>query len=214
MFFYFIFSEEIITYDSLINNANQHLRIGNYDEATLLVNRARIIKPSYEVFNLSGRIYYQRAIKTNDEKYFKQAIESFRRSINFKKTAPAYYNLGLAYLNTKDSKKAIASFNKAKEIDPKYSNANTATALLFLKLGDILNAIEVYENILDEEPSNIDALVNVACLYAYNSVAKEELEHAKDYASRAIKLDEYNQRAKNCLNHILHIENMKKQRKG
>jgi len=211
LFSSFFYTEEIITYDSLMNNAYQHLRIKNYDEALALVNRARIIKPSSEVFNLSGRINYEKGLQTKDTKYFNQAVDSFKRSINLKKTASSYYNLGLAYLNLSDSKKAIACFNKSKEIDPQYKNASSATALLFLKLGDILNAIEVYESILDEDSKSLDSLVNVACLYAYNSVAKDELRHAKAYAIKALEIEPENLRARDCLNNIERIQGMQNQ---
>jgi tetratricopeptide (TPR) repeat protein len=192
-----------------MNNASQHLRIGNYDEALASANRARVLSQTYEVYNLLARINYSIGTKKDNKTYFKNAEENFKRALNLKKTAPAYYNLGLTYLNLEDKNNSIKAFNKAKEIDSKYEKASSAIALLYLKLGDIIAAIEVYENIINEDPNSIDALENIGCLYAYNSVGRDELEHAKSYINKALEINPNLDRASSCLKIIERTLTMK-----
>lgn len=186
-------SETIITYDNLMSSAKKHLDLNNFDEALAMANKARVLKPSsYDVFNLLGLISY-------NKNEFKESISYFKKANSIKKSASTYYNIGLAYSNLGDYKKSIVAYEKSTELDPGYKNSIQATASLYLKLKDVPKAINLYKTILETDPSSIDALVNIACLYAYNTVDLSELKIAQDYLNKAKTIEPENARLIKCL---------------
>lgn len=199
MFFLFfvlyfsVFSEAVITYDSLMSASKKHLELKNFDEALAMAGKARVLKPgSYDVYNLLGLISY-------NKNEFKEAISFFKKANSIKKTAATYYNIGLVYSNLGDYKKSIASYEKSSALDPTYKNSIKAIASLYVKLKDVPKAINVYKTILESDPTSFDALVNIGCLYAYNTSDTGELQTAKEYLTKAKTIDAENSRVNTCM---------------
>ena len=84
----------------------------------------------------------------------------------------AYNNIGLVYLENNDFDNAIASFNKAIELNNRYSKAYFNLALTFSRLKDYDKAISGYEMYLKLEPK----------AYNYDNVQKE-IDRLKNISS-------------------------------
>ena len=61
----------------------------------------------------------------------------------------AYHNRGTAYLYKEDFEEAIADFNKALEINPRYVETYFNKALAWEKIGHFKEAIEAYRGFIE-----------------------------------------------------------------
>jgi tetratricopeptide (TPR) repeat protein len=75
--------------------------------------RLVMLDPDYENANLSLSAAYIAS------KRFREGIATLRKEIELRpKSAPAFYNLGRAYLEIKDTIQAVGAFRRAAELDP------------------------------------------------------------------------------------------------
>jgi tetratricopeptide (TPR) repeat protein len=72
------------------------------------------------------------------------------------------YRLGVLYYETNEMEKAIRAFERAVEINPGFSNAHLALATLLRGAGRTEEAKRSYLNVLENDPSNQDALKELA----------------------------------------------------
>jgi tetratricopeptide (TPR) repeat protein len=82
--------------------------------------------------------------------------------------------------------KCMAAITPSEPMYTRYSTFKAATLVkAYLKTSDknyLLQAIEQYQNILDDQPKNLQALNNLAYLLAENN---EQLDKAEEYGARA-----------------------------
>ena len=93
------------------------------------------------------------ALEVKDGKVnFDKAIQNFQMAVEAYPTAPiVYYNLGLAYQRKGDDQNAVKNYNKALELDSKYSLPVINKAAIYANKLEYNRAIEVCEKFLEKE---------------------------------------------------------------
>jgi tetratricopeptide (TPR) repeat protein len=76
-----------------------------------------------------------------------------------------YYNLGIAFYKEGEQDKAIESYSKAIEIDPKYTDAYFSRGLAWDNAGKIENAIADYSGAIESNPKYTQAYVSRGVAY-------------------------------------------------
>src|SRR5260370_33832998 len=71
---------------------------------------------------------------------------------------------------------AIATYNRALEIDPKYSDAVHGLAMCYQAMGDLDTAIELTKRYIAQEPEDILAFTNLSMFYQKKGMIKEAEE--------------------------------------
>jgi len=111
---------------------------------------------------------------------YQTALDIFRALLaNGVRSAPVYSNLGVAYQRLEMQKEAIASFQKAKELDPSLSGIDLNLGLAFYKHHDFEEAVKQFTAVLAAEPQNTQARylrgVSYYMLNQYKSAVNELL---------------------------------------
>ena len=94
-----------------------------------------------------------KALEVKDGKVnFDAAIKNFEMAVEAYPAAPVlHYNLGLAYQRKGDDQNAVKNYNKALELDPKYSLPVINKAAIYANKLEYNRAIEVCEKFLEKE---------------------------------------------------------------
>lgn len=95
------------------------------------------------------------------------------------------YNEGVRLSGEEKPTQAIASFQKAIEIEPKYTDAHYNLAVTYYNLGQLEEARKEYEVVLGLRPQDVDALNNLGTILARGG----ELEMAKEMFDKALGID-------------------------
>jgi tetratricopeptide (TPR) repeat protein len=103
--------------------------------------------------------------------------------------AIANYNRGVSYRNKGDNEKALADYERALKLNPKYANAYNGRANIKAELGDLDGALSDYNRALKFEPKNARFLRNRGLTF----VQKGSLSAALADYDRAIPLDRKNE---------------------
>ena len=103
--------------------------------------------------------------------------------------AIANYNRGVSYRNKGDNEKALADYERALKLNPKYANAYNGRANIKADLGDLEGALSDYNRALKFEPKNARFLRNRGLTF----VQKGSLSAALADYDRAIPLDRKNE---------------------
>jgi tetratricopeptide (TPR) repeat protein len=114
------------------------------------------------------------------------AVMAYTNSINLEPRAKAYCNRGVAYYRLRDYKKAIDSFNKAIELDPKNADAYYNRGRAHGHLGNYRQAIEDNTAAIGLNPQDRDAYNNRGIAYrkmGKNSKAIADLKTAAKMGS-------------------------------
>ena len=80
---------------------------------------------------------------------------------------------------------AIATYNRALELDPKYSDAVHGLAMCYQAMGDLDKAIELTKRYIAQEPEDILAFTNLSMFYQKKGMIKE----AETAGAEARRLD-------------------------
>jgi tetratricopeptide (TPR) repeat protein len=105
------------------------------------------------------------------------SITCFANSTNFEE--------GLEWKQKGNLVEAIKFFEKAKDANPNDLNIAKEYANAAYKLRRYVNALPVYEKILESEPKNVSVLTRLAKMYSYSSQKFKSVE----YADKAVKLN-------------------------
>ncbi|MCB1043856.1 MAG: tetratricopeptide repeat protein [Acidobacteria bacterium] len=119
---------------------------------------------------------------------FKEKEYRLTRVINDKRAMAHYYNnLGAEHYANGDIDTAEMFFNQAIALDDRLTQVVLNMGVMCNRRGDQQRAVQLYEQVLEEQPRNIPALTNLASLYK---------SHGRDdLANRMIKaLDIYSNR--------------------
>jgi len=141
-----------------------------------------------DVHNHLGVIYYQRGEWEKAENEFQAALELVEYS-------EVYYNLSLVYSKTGDLKAAIASIQKAIELDPDYADALNHLGNLYLEGNDLQKAAAQFKIVLEVDPSHVTAHNNLGLIYVKWGMNAEALALFEE----AVRLDPNSAEANNNL---------------
>ena len=130
-----------------------------------------------------GLIYIGNAFSSR--RLFKEAIESYKRSLNLKETALAYYKRGIAFGGLEQHKGAIGDFEKAIELNPSYTEAYYNCGAAYFGLKQYESARENYNKAIELNPSYAGAYNNRGV--AFGGLGQHE-RAIEDY-NKAIELN-------------------------
>jgi tetratricopeptide (TPR) repeat protein len=106
--------------------------------------------------------------ETKDEESYRKANDNFRKAVELDpEFAPAYYELGMACIQTGDLAAAIDCWEKALEISPEFDQVVYNLALAYLENGEKSKALvylerykrKNYDLISPDERHKLDAMI-------------------------------------------------------
>jgi len=154
-------------------------RAKNYKDALTDFTLAIGSKPNFpEAYNDRGVCNYELG-------NYHAAIDDYRQSIAFAKTAATYNNLGNAESKSGNNDEAIMAFSTAITIDPKYTSEYNNRGIEYLNKKSDTNALNDFNEAIQLDSTNTDAYCNRALVeYHMNNMDK-----AKADCDKAIKLN-------------------------
>ena len=119
-------------------------------------------------------------------------IESFKALIKINPLfSEAYYNLGVAYSESGEYKKAVDAYKEAIERNPYYFNAFVNLGVAYSKLDMYGSAINVYMNAINITPDDADVHINLGIALGRLGMYSQAITALK----RATELDTHNAEA-------------------
>lgn len=127
-------------------------------------------------FNNDIRIHLQQAAIFLNEQKCQEAVNEYKLYLSKKNDSPEAYNfLGLSYLCLRNYAESKASFQKALELDPLYSQVHHNLGILYMETNDLDKAEKEFLEVLKDKRVNPSGtLFNLALLY----LKKGDLETA------------------------------------
>lgn len=133
---------------------------GNYEAAGIILDKVLSIEPkSSAAYSNLGLIQLVRNEKAEAVGFFKKALEYD----NSNHAAAA--NLGSIYVKEKDFQKAIVALDNAVDSGKADEGSMTNYAIALTATGKAAEAAEIYDKILKKNPSNKNAMLNLAVVY-------------------------------------------------
>ncbi len=105
--------------------------------------------------------------------------------VNQATKAENYFNLGLAYTTKKQWQEALAAYEKATEIEPRYADAHNNLGNIYDQQGRYAEAIRQYRLAMSSDPNNVRPYLNLGNIY----YKLEDFERAAKYYEQAIAID-------------------------
>ncbi|MDE2743334.1 MAG: tetratricopeptide repeat protein [Gemmatimonadota bacterium] len=134
-------------------------RRGDWEKAHMHYQQAIDHKPRYvEALNAQGLIFLQRGEFTRAEERFREALDEFDY-------APAYNNLGTAYLHMENLPAAIDAYQKAVALDRADASHHFNLGLALQKAGENEQAVAAFASALSLEPRHVKAYLSMALSY-------------------------------------------------
>ena len=166
------------SHEALKNMGVVRARQGELELAHSYYKKALEVKPNFvEALNAQGLIYLQR-------EEFEIAQDKFLKAVAEFEYAPAYNNLGTAFLREGQYDEAIAADLNAVEIDGSKASHHYNLGLAYQRSGQNKPAIHSFKNALNIAPTHIRAYLSLALSYQrLNQVpnARKALEEALRY---------------------------------
>ena len=146
-------NRRIIMAENLYQQANEHLKNGNYDQAIADFTEAIRFNPNYSsAYNGRGLAIWKQGMWSRDNA--NRAIADFTEAIRLNpNNAEAHFNLGVVKWNWSGREIGIANFSEAIRINPNYVEAYYERALQYHNLGNFNRAIADYEIVLRLSPN-------------------------------------------------------------
>jgi len=119
------------------------------------------------LIGLACKTFYQAQVWKNGKSLFQQAIN------NTTNNYIAHNNLGACLTNPMES---LAQFNRSIEINPKYITSHINRGKCLLSMGRINEAKNVYQSILNDKPTHIQANMALAEFYFQQHQLKKALQ--------------------------------------
>ena len=132
-------SEEVYTFESLIQKGDDAYRKQRYDDALDFYTKAVVFNPAEKITMLKIANIYK--LKGNNAK----ALSFYDKIISIDSSSTdAYFNKGLVYANQKNYDEAIKCFEKVTELSPEYPYAYYSLAMAYELKNMPKKAIEYY----------------------------------------------------------------------
>jgi predicted O-linked N-acetylglucosamine transferase (SPINDLY family) len=125
--------------------------------------------------NHADALHLLGCLKKQKKDYF-DAIHLIEKAISISpKTAPYYYNLGLACYSTSRIQQAIDAWKKTIDLDPDFIDAYANMGYAYLESGNLHKAREVLMTGYQKEPNHQLVLLNLASVW----YQKNDFDHAR-----------------------------------
>jgi tetratricopeptide (TPR) repeat protein len=132
------------------NRSHAYVRLDRTMDAVAALDRARALDPARaDVFeNLKGMAWFH-------QKKYAEAIPYFENAVRLKGDVSLYHtNLGIMLRLVGRSQEALASLERASQIEPKNADAPNHRGLVFLELKDFHRAIDQFEAAIQLNPKS------------------------------------------------------------
>jgi protein O-GlcNAc transferase len=168
-------------YPQALSNLGNSLRAqGKFAQAADSIRHAIALRPDYaEAHNNLGSVLA--AMRD-----YSAAVESFRTAASLRPTPPIFNNLATALFDWRRYDEAVAAAKSALKLQPNYLPAQRTLADALAARGDLEEAIEIYQRLLSQNPSNPGSLYN-ALAGALKNIAR--LDQAIAAYRKAVELD-------------------------
>lgn len=161
-------------FTELVNQAKQHLKQRQFDQALLLLQQAQKIDDDRAELHEAIAATY--AMSGNLE----SAIEHYKRvTLLAPRRSPAFVNLGALYNRIGDYNKAVESCRKAVQVDRKSADGYYNLGIAHRKLNQLPLALPAYREAIRLKPNMIDAHMNLGNVFLDMGNAREALHHFK-----------------------------------
>jgi tetratricopeptide (TPR) repeat protein len=145
------------SFDLAVNLSNWCIQEGLVDRAI------NCYLKHVEAKSESQQAYFQLGLLYKQQQAFENAILMFEQAIfyQFQPLEECYLNLALVYGEIRQEKLAIKCLNKTLEIAPSHLLAKFNLATLCQSSGNKTKALSLYEEILQKDPSFVEALIRL-----------------------------------------------------
>jgi len=126
---------------------------------------------------------YQQAEQEFKTGAYAEACRDFKRFAEQDSSASSWSNYGVSCQLAGQTQDAIHALEKAVRLDPGLVPANLILGIEYVKSGRPSDAVSLFNAVLDKQPDNRDALIDLATAH----FAMQEFTAAADYFRRAIK---------------------------
>lgn len=134
-----------------------------------------------------AQTYFAEGFQAQRRKQYDTAIEQYRIAIRWDPSYyEAYYNMGICALLAGDYSRALDSFERALVIQPDSRAARYNFALALQRANYPLDAVEVFQAVLAEDPA--DARVHLALANLYAQVL-DQPDRARQHYSKVLEID-------------------------
>jgi tetratricopeptide (TPR) repeat protein len=175
------------------NNPEDYGIISAY--GLLLVKEGKLDKgieflmKALEIIEYDPDVWTHLGIAYSQKGEVQKALDSFGKALSLDATdALIYNNLGLRYLsilsqtkNVRDQAKTLESYRKAIELDPGLASAYNGLAGVFHVIGQIDNAISLWEKALELEPDYDFPIYNLGVAYLEKGNKAQALKYFERY---------------------------------
>ena len=144
-----------------VNLAKLYENLYRREDALVWFHKALLVDvKNKNAFLGLGQLY----LKMNQ---YQLAIETFNHLLKVHPDAVAYFNLGFAYEQQGDHKKAIYFYKKTLELNPTYEKALFNLANLYQRMGELKTALIWYQELLHRYPRSMAAYINMGTIYGH-----------------------------------------------
>jgi len=157
--------------------------------------KALVLDPKFsEARNNLGTIYLEK-------KMWENAIEEFTKAcadLLYSTPEYSYTNMGWAYFKKGDPIKAIESYKKAIEKNPKYPKAYHDLGLVYFSLDKADSAVNEYKAALRIFPNYLDAHYDLGLAY----IKLNKKSHAQDAFKEVVRISPDSETGRNAQDYI------------
>ena len=136
----------------------------------------------YSISYAQDDVWFAKGQKSFNEKKYKEAINSFTKSISFskKKDKHTYYYRGMCYLYLNNLERATNDFTLAINLDTNYADAYNNRGLAYFLLNDFGMAFWNYDKAIEIDPKFGQAYLNRASIFLeINNYVRAEIDFKK-----------------------------------
>ena len=120
--------------------------------------------------------------------------------------AVGHNELAVLYYNTGNKEKSLRHYQLAAHLQPENMTLQKNLAdFLFVEMGKVADALQIYEDILATDPDDVDTLL----IAGHICVALKKFDGAHDYYERVLALDPDNQDANNNLQALINRQSQR-----
>lgn len=171
--------------DQYVTKGLQAMKVQNYDLAIQFFEKAVSEKCNYSdeiLYSFMAKIYI-------DKGEVSKAIECYEKALANGNDYLTCVSLGMAYHVDGQDDKAIETYNKAIEFNPKKCEAYAAVGAIYLGQNKIKEAKEAFLNAIEITPKLAIAHANLALVYGMEGEKEKCLSELK--AAEELKVENY-----------------------
>ncbi len=181
--------EDSSFFDAYLDLAYCYAMVGDFEEAEYHSNRALEIRENdVDALLILSFVYHKFG-------FFDDEIEILNKVLNIGvdrgTEAEIFLNLGNAYYEKNDSKRALAYYKKVLEIEPDNVEAYVNLGNAYFSIEEFKKSVESYLLALQYDPEDSNIYSNLGVAY----IEMGEKEKAFKYLKASIRLDPYNESA-------------------